>query len=113
MEAQARPAPRSTWAPSTRAPSGADDVVNLERLIDLAEPFRPTGRAASPALIQRQLQLAQQARHLLPRRHMAEVGPGAQRGLVDVVERRQSARKELAINHALGETVDRAKTQPE
>ena len=35
------------------------------------------------------------------------------RALVKVVERRQPAREELAVNHAFGKTIDRAEAKPE
>jgi hypothetical protein len=38
---------------------GAEDVVDLERLVELIEPFGPVGCAAAAALIDRQFQLAQ------------------------------------------------------
>src|SRR5579883_1399555 len=91
----------------------AQDVVDLERLVDLAEPFGAVCRAPAPALVERQLELAEQARHLFPRGHMAEIWLGAEGGFIDVVERGQPTRKELAIDHALGETVDRPEAQPE
>src|SRR5438046_160948 len=77
---------------------GADDVVEFERLVDLVEPFGPIRSAAPAALIERKLQLAQQARHLLARRDMAEIRAGAERRLVEVVERGETARKELTID---------------
>src|SRR5437899_2337438 len=86
--------------------SGAEDVVDLERLVDLSEPLGPIGRTAAAALVERKLELAEQARHLFPRGEMAEIGPHAQRRLVDLVEGCQAARKELAVNDALGEAVD-------
>src|ERR1700722_14439285 len=39
--------------------SDPDDVVDFERLIELAEPLGPIGSSAPTALIQRQFQLAQ------------------------------------------------------
>src|SRR5258705_5791090 len=87
--------------------------MDLERLVDLVEPFGTVGGATAAALIERQFQLAQQARDLLPRRYVAHARTGAERGLVEVVERGQPARKELAVNHALGETIDRAEAEPE
>src|SRR6266436_5682508 len=92
---------------------GADDVVEFERLVDLVEPFGPVRRAAPAPLIERKLQLAQQARHLFARRDMAEVRAGAERCLVDIVECGEAARKELAIDHALGEAVDGTEAEPE
>ena len=38
--------------------SGLQNVVDLERLVDLAEPFGAVGRTAAAALVERQLQLA-------------------------------------------------------
>src|SRR5882724_3726922 len=92
---------------------GADDVVDFERLVDLVEPFGPVRRAAPAALIERKLQLAQQARRLFARRDMAEIRAGAERRLIEVVERGETARKELAIDHALGKAIDRAEPEPE
>src|SRR5580692_8182962 len=71
--------------------SGADDVVDFER----------------------QLELAQQAGDLLAGGDMAEARAGAERGLIEVVERGQSAWEELAVHHPFGEAVDRTETEPE
>ena len=87
--------------------------MELERFVDLGEPLGPVGGAAPTAFIERQLELAEQTRHLFPRRDVAEVRLGAQSGLVDVVERGQAARKELAVDDALGEAVDRAEAEPD
>jgi len=46
---------------------GFDDIVELERFVDLCEPFGPVGCAAAAALIDGQFQLAQQTRDLFPR----------------------------------------------
>ena len=40
-------------------PSGAEDVMEFERLVDLGEPFGAIGCAAAAAFIERQFQLAQ------------------------------------------------------
>jgi hypothetical protein len=90
----------------------ADNVVDFQRLVDLGEPFRPVRRPPAAAFIKRQLELAQQARYLFPRRDMAAVRPRSERGFVYIVERSQTAREELAIDHALGKAVDRAETEP-
>src|SRR5689334_22000630 len=89
------------------------NVVDFERLVDLGEPFGPICRATAASFVERQLKLAQQARDLFARRDMAEVWSCAEGGLVDVIESRQSARKELAIDHTLRKAVDRAKAKPE
>ena len=68
--------------------SGAEDVVEFKRLVDLGEPFGPVGGTAAAALIERQFQLAQQAGDLLPRRHVAQARTGAKGCFVEVVERR-------------------------
>src|SRR3984957_5471956 len=75
--------------------SGLQDVVDFERLVDLAEPFGAVGCAAPAALVERQLQLAQQACDLLTRRHMAHAWAGAKRCLVEIVERGKPAGKEF------------------
>src|SRR5580704_11512752 len=93
--------------------SGAEDVVDFERLVDLGEPLGAVGGAAAAALIERQFQLAQQAGHLLARRHMAQARAGAECRLVEVVERGQPTRKELTVDHTLGKAVDRAEAEPE
>jgi len=43
------------------------DIVDLERLVDLHEPFGPVRGAAAAALIERQFQLPQETRDLLRR----------------------------------------------
>src|SRR6516225_2207010 len=86
--------------------------MHVERLVDLAEPFGPVCRAAPAALIERKPQLAKQVCHFLARRHVPEIRAGAERGLVDVVERGETARKELAIDYAFGKSVDRAEAEP-
>src|SRR3569832_2808324 len=62
--------------------SGADDVVELERLVDLAEPLGAVGSAAAPTLVQREFELTQQARALLACRHVPELRTGTPRFLV-------------------------------
>src|SRR5882724_12374798 len=93
--------------------SGAEDVMDFKRLVDLVEPFGPVGGAAAAALIERQFQLAQQARHFLPRRHVAQARAGAEGRLIEVVERGKPAREKLAVYHAFGKAIDRAKAEPE
>ena len=44
---------------------------------------------------------------------MTKTRAGAQGRLVDIVERGQPAREELAIDHALGKAVHRAEAEPE
>src|SRR6202165_4387914 len=86
--------------------------MDFERLVDLPEPFGPVGRAAAAALIDRQFQLAQQARNLLPRHHMLHARASAER-LIKAVKRSQAAWEKFAISLALGKTIDRAAAEPE
>src|SRR5258705_2850063 len=67
-----------------------EDVVELERFVDLGKPFGPVGSAAAAPLIERQFQLAQQAGDLLARRHVAQARTGAKGCFVNVGERRQA-----------------------
>jgi len=86
--------------------------MDLERLVDLVKPFGPVGCTATAALIDRQFQLAQQARNLFPRHHVLHVG--ASTGcLSKVIKGGQAARIEFAIDLALGKTIDRAEAEPE
>ena len=89
----------------------ADDVVQFERFIDLCRPLRAVGGAATTALVERQFQLAQQGQHLFARGDVAKARTGAKRDFVEIVERRQATRKELAIDRAFGKTIDRTKAQ--
>ena len=93
--------------------SGAEDVVDFERPIELAEPLGPIGCSAPTALFQRQFQLAQQFGDLLTRRDVAHARTGAQSCLIEVVKRGKSPWKELAIHRAFGETIDRPEAKPE
>ncbi len=77
--------------------------MDLERLVDLVEPLGTVGRPAPTALIERQLQLTQQARDLLARRDMSHALTGPERRFVEFVERGEPTRKELAVNHPLRE----------
>src|SRR5260370_10764071 len=86
--------------------------MDFERLVDLAEPFGPVGCAAAAALIDRQFQLAQQARDLFPRPHMPQARASAE-FLVKVVKRSQAAWIKFAIDLALDKTIDRAEAEPE
>ena len=81
--------------------------MDFERLVDLAEPLGPVGGAAPAPLVERQLQLAQQARHFLARRYMAEARAGAKRNLVEVVESGQPAREEFAVDDTLKPSIER------
>src|SRR6266403_610407 len=109
--------PKSRETPYTNNPDApikclrADDIVEFERLVDLAEPFGAVGGAATAALVEREFQLAQQARNLLARGDVTEIRPGAERGLVEVVERGEPAREKLAVHHPLRETVDGAEAE--
>ena len=86
--------------------------MDLERLVDLIEPFGPVGCAAAAALIDRQFQLAQQARDLFPRHPMPHARASAE-CLIKVVKRSQAAWIKFAIDLALGKTIDRAEAEPE
>src|SRR5258706_15879582 len=86
--------------------------MDFERLVDMAEPFGPVGCAAGPALIDRQFQVAQQARDLFPGHHMPHA-PASAECLMKVVKRSQPAWIKLAIDLALGKTIDRAEAEPE
>ena len=77
--------------------------MEFERLVDLVEPLGTVGRAAAAAFIERQFQLAQQAGDLLARGQVAHARTGAERRLVEVVERGETARKKFTIDHAFGE----------
>ena len=92
------------------ASSGVKDIVHLKRLVDLAEPLGPVRRATPAAFVERQLELTQQIRHLLPRRGMAGTWASAERCVIEIIKRGQSLRKKLAIRRALNEAVDCAKT---
>src|SRR5882757_2879650 len=95
----------------TNGDSGAEDVVDLERLVDLGEPFGPAGGAAAAAFVERQLQLAQQVRDFFARRDMSHAWAGAERRFVEIVERGQAAWKKFAIDYTFGKSVDRAKAE--
>jgi hypothetical protein len=86
--------------------------MDLERLVDLIEPFGPVGCAAAAALIDRQFQLVQQARDLFPRHRMPHARASAE-CLIKVVKRSQAAWIKFAIDLALGKTIDRAEAEPE
>lgn len=58
-EIRAKSAAEAGRLSEIRFPGRAEDVVDLERLADLIEPFGPVGCAAAAALIDRQFQLAQ------------------------------------------------------
>ena len=88
-----------------------DQVVGLERLVLGGEPFGAR-RGAAPAASRRSAASARRsARDLLPRGHMRQVRPRAERGLVEIVERGQAAREELAEDHALGKAFGRAEAE--
>src|ERR1700689_2862161 len=75
--------------PSGLPASGAEDVVDFERLVELIEPFGTVGGAAATAFIERQFELAQQAGDFLACRYMAHARTSAERCLVEVVKRGQ------------------------
>src|ERR1700682_2866310 len=63
-------------------------------------------------LIDRQVQLAQQALDLFPRHHMFHARASAE-CLIKVVKRGQATRIKFAIDLALGKSIDRAEAEPE
>ena len=85
--------------------------MDLERLVDLGEPFGAVGGTPAAAFVERQLQLPQQTHYLFARGNVPHARTGAEGLLVQIVQRGKPARKELAIHHALGKTVDRPKAQ--
>ena len=93
--------------------SGHENIVGFERLIDLREPFRPRSRAAATFFIEGQFELAQQFHHFAARGDMREAWPRSERRLVEIVKPGETAREELAIDHALGQTIDRAEAETE
>src|SRR3984885_5116288 len=93
--------------------SDPDNVVEFERLIELAEPLGTVSCATTAAFIERQFQLAQQVGDLLARRDVAHARTGAQGCLIEVVKCGKPARKEFAVDHAFGETIDRPEAKPE
>src|SRR6202044_2779966 len=86
-------------------------VVELERLARLRDPFGARRRAALAALVDRQPQRVDQRLDLVARGPMRDCRPQPERLLVEFVERGEPAREEFAIDHALGETVDAAKAE--
>ena len=66
--------------------------MSFQRPVDLAKPFSAGRGPPAAPLVERQLQVAQQIRHLLAGGHMGHVRPGAQRRLVEIVQRCQTAR---------------------
>src|SRR5258708_32830106 len=77
------------------------DVVDPERLLARQRPFGLRGRPLLPAFIERQLDRLHQAGDLLAGRHVGGARADAQHLLVEIVQGREPARKELAIDHAL------------
>src|SRR5262249_41616011 len=100
-------APRNGY-PSVRGPglSVAEGVVHLERERQRRRPFGARCGAAAAALVDRQLERLEQRLDLLLRRDVRHAGPRAERRLIEAVEGGQAAREKLAIDDALGETVD-------
>ena len=82
--------------------------MQLEWLVDLAEPFGAIGRTAAPTLIERKVEPTQQTGDFFPGGDMTEVRAGSKGDFVNVVQRGQSTRKELPVHHALGKSIDRA-----
>src|SRR6185312_454095 len=90
-----------------------DQAVEIERPVLGSDPFGPGRGTAATALVDRQLQLADQPLYLLARRHMRDARPRSERGSLDLVERGQPVREELAVDHALRQTIGRAETEPQ
>src|SRR5712691_7679684 len=89
-----------------------DDVVDFERLVLGREPFGARRRPPLAALVERQLQGCDQVHDLLPGGHMGEARAGAERVLVEVVERGETTGEEFTIDGALGEPVGAAEAEP-
>jgi len=82
---------------------GAEDVVDLERLVDLIEPFGPIGCAAATALIDWQFQFAQLALDLFLRHHVLHARESAQQSAVIVsISRVQGPTAVLKRNAGVG-----------
>src|SRR4051812_37409015 len=94
---------------AARARSRAEDVMHLERLVDLREPFGPVGGTTPASFVEREFQLAQKAGDLLACGDVTEARPHSKRGLVKMIERRQATREKFAVHHAFGKAVDGTK----
>src|SRR5450631_2635130 len=87
--------------------------MQLKGLVDLTEPFGAIGGTTATTLVQRQVEPTQQAGDLFPGGDMAEIGASSKGDFVNVIQRGQSTREKLPVNHPLGKTIDRAEAEPE
>jgi hypothetical protein len=85
--------------------------VHIEWIFQRGEPFGARCRASFAARVEREPQHLDQTHHLGPGRHMREAGPRSQGGLIEIVQRGQSAGKKLSVDQAFGETLRAAKAQ--
>src|SRR5207302_6261085 len=90
-----------------------NDVANVERLVEGGEPFGARGGATAPALVDRKPQRVEQTADLLLGGHVRLVRLHPEGRLVEVVEGGEPARKEFAIDHALGEAVGHPEAEPQ
>src|SRR5579863_1246395 len=81
--------------PSRPLPLFRDDVMDLERLAPRHDPLRLRGRPFTSAFVEREPDRLHQPQHLLSRRHVGGTRRGAERIVVEIVERGEPAREEL------------------
>src|SRR5579871_2607214 len=89
----------------------AKQPVGIERFVCGRGPFGTRGRAAFAALVHRQLQGLDQRLDLVARGEMRRIRARPECALLDVVEGSKPAGKIFAIDHPLGEAVDRAESE--
>src|SRR5260221_6687899 len=99
--------------PITKRCLRGDDVVQFERRRLRGEPLLLRRCTPQPALVERQLERAEQRLDLFAGGDMRHARPCSERILVKIVERGQAPRIELTEYHALGKTVDRPEAEPQ
>src|SRR5262249_23865116 len=95
-----------------RLPATVNYVVHLEWCPGSRKPFGAGCRATLAACVKRKLERLDQSHDFGTGGDMRQAGFRTQRCLIEAVERRQSAGKEFAVDHAFGQALGTAEPEP-
>src|SRR5438874_5330676 len=100
-------------ATALRAGTGQDVVAVVQRAVARSKPLGAKCRAASPAVIDRQLQSLEQGLDLTACDEVARIRVDAGHGLARFVQRSKAAREAIPIDLSFMETQSNSEPEPE